>query len=229
MSDKKLINIYPTCLYGTSDEENSKRYDMVDILKENLLDYRLTKIKCFLKSNSNSIYGIQITCKNRNDGTEINVIDVNSNGQDLIEQEFILPYSSEINNMNVWLDKDCKSIGFEVITRKKIFKKFGYGNDEELIKVPDFEKLDQVIVGFGCCADETNGVIGIYAYYMNRKIYISNIYDGIFSLRNKIKDPKFKGKTEQNLKMMSEKNRLLFRICQLPDNLFFSVIKYSIE
>lgn len=41
------IALEHTCNYGTVEGE-STRYDMKDILGDKLLDYRLTKIKCFL-------------------------------------------------------------------------------------------------------------------------------------------------------------------------------------
>ena len=51
-----------------------------------LLHNRLTKIKCFLKSNS--IYGIQFTYKNKIDAKETIIdVNVNSKEKDLIEKE----------------------------------------------------------------------------------------------------------------------------------------------
>lgn len=218
-------NIEPTCIYGTVAE--STNYDMKDILGEKLIDYRLTKIKCFLKSNT-SIYRIQFTYRNTNDDKETTFIDVKSNEKDLIEQEMDLN-NEEIINMRVWLNDEINLIGFEVETKKGRIQKFGYGNDDQLIKISDFEEEKRFIVGFGCYADEKNGVTAIYAYYINKKQYISIFYDGIFSLRIKLKDPKFKEKKEKELNKMNEKNKILYRISQLPDNQFFNIIKYIFD
>ena len=219
------IAVEPTCIYGTV-EGDSERFDMFEQLKDKLLDYRITKIRCFLKSNT-SIYGIQFIYRNINDCTETTFIDVKSNQNDLIEQEMSLN-NEEIKDLRVWLNQDIKLIGFEVITNKRT-QKFGYGNEEQLIKISDFENLDKIIVGFGCYADQTNGVTGLYGFYISKKQYTSIIYSGIFSLRIKLKDPKFKEKTEKKLQKMNEKNNILYKICQFPDNQFFNIIKYSID
>ena len=84
LEKENTISLEPTCIYGTVSE--SKNYDMKDILGDKLLDHRLSKIKCFLKSNT-SIYGIQFTYRNINDCKETTFIDVKSNEKDLIEQE----------------------------------------------------------------------------------------------------------------------------------------------
>ena len=221
------IPIEPTCILGTV-QEASKRYDMYEILGEKLLDYRLTKITCFSKSNK-SIYGIQFTYRNINDCKETTFIDVKSNEPDLIKQEMDLN-NENIVTLNTWITNDnIKLIGFEVTTNKKRIYKFGYGKDEEYYKVPDFENLDNVLVGFGCYADEKDGVTGLYGYFINKKKYITIIYSGILSFRIKLKDPVFKEKTEKSLAKMSEKNKILYKICHLPDNQFFSIIKYSID
>ena len=223
--EEKTISLEPTCIYGTVAE--STNYDMKDILGSKLLDHRLTKIKCFLKSNT-SIYGIQFTYRNINDCKETTFIDVKSNEKDLIEQEMDLN-NEEIKDLRVWLNDDINLIGFEVVTSKGRIQKFGYGNEEQLIKISDFEEESRVIVGFGCYADEKSGVTAIYAYYISKKQYISVCYGGIFSLRISLKDPKYKEKMDQKLDKMSEKNKILYKICQLPDNQFFNIIKYSIE
>ena len=147
--------------------------------------------------------------------------------ENLIEEEMILN-NETINGLKVWLNEDIKLIGFEIETTKKNIKKFGYGEDNELRIISDFNNKNQIIVGFGCCSNDKDGITSIYAYYINKR-YISILYNGIFTLRVKIKDSKFKEKTEKKLKKMNEKNRILYRICQLPDNQFFNIIKYIIR
>lgn len=222
--EEKLMEVEPTCIYGTVQE--SIMYDMKDILKEKLLDYRLTKITCMIKSKS-SIYGIKFTYRNILNCEEKDIIEVKSKESDLIVQEMELN-NEEIIDLRVW-EKDVKLIGFEVTTNKKRVQKFGYGTDEDLIIIDDFKDHDQIIVGFGCYADDKDGVTALYAYYTNKKKYISTIYSGIFALKIKLKDPDFKKKIEEKVIKMSEKNKILYRVCNLPDNQFFSVIKYSIQ
>ena len=214
--------IIDTCIYGTS---NSNRYDMKEKLGNKLLNYKLSKIRCQVKSNK-SIYGIQFIYQNINNGKEEALLDISSKENDLIEQEYNLN-NEEINDLRVWLSPDFKLRGFEISTNKNHIYKFGFGEEEELIKIPDFEQKDQIIVGFGCYFDENEGIISIYGQYINYKKYIFAVYSGIFLFRIKIKDQQFKEEVEKKLANMNEKYKVLYRICQLPDNQFFNVLKYS--
>ena len=220
------IELEPTCIYGSVAE--SKMYDMHDILGKNLLDYRISKIKCFVKSNK-SIYGIQFIYRNIFTCEEKIVIDVKTKEQDLIEQEMDLN-NEDIKDLRTWLDQDIKLLGFEVITNKNRIQKFGYGDGEEQLRtISDFKEGDKVIVGFGCYADDKDGVTAIYGFYVNRRKYFAVIYSGILSLRAKIKDPKYKETIEKKVEKMDVGNKILFRVVQLPSNQFFNILKYSIE
>ena len=226
MSEReKDIELITTCNYGTVQE--SRWYDMKDIVGDSLLDHRILKIRCFVKPNK-SIYGIQFIYRNIYNCKETTFIDVKSNENDLLEQEMNFN-NEDIKDLRVWLDGDVKLIGFEVTTNKNRVKKFGYGNDEQLITISDFKEGDKIIVGFGCCADNKDGITSLYGYYVSRKKYIGVIYNGLLSLKIKIKDTQYKEKIEKKLKKMDEKNKILYRVAGLPDNQFFNIIKYSID
>jgi len=224
MSDINEINISDTCIYGSVTNQNY--LEIKTILGNKILDYKLKKIRCQLKSNT-CIVGIQFIYRNLENGEDKALIDISSNENDLIETDFDLN-NEELKDMRVWLNTDIRLIGFEITTNKNRSKKFGYGNDEQLITISDFKDGDQIIVGFGCYKDDNFGISAIYGEYINRKKYISIIYSGIFSLRHKIKQSDFKEKVEKKLKNMDEKKQILYRICQMPDNQFFNIIKYSI-
>ncbi len=223
---KHKLGILSTCNYGKV-EENSNYYDMRNEVGKNILNYRITKIKCQLKSND-SIYGIQFIYRNINTNKEETLINVKSKELDLIEQEMSFGFE-EIVDLRTWLSDEIKLIGFEVTTNRGRQKKFGFGNDEQLRICPDFENNDQTIVGFGVAADDKNGVTSLYAYYLNKRTYAFYIYSGVFSLRIKIKDEEFKKKIESKISNMSEKNKILYRVCSLPDNQFFNIIKYALS
>ena len=72
--DPRIIPIFETCNYGTVFDEN-EYHDIKDKLGNNLLDYKITKIRCQLKSNTN-IQGIQFFYKNINTGEEKALIDI---------------------------------------------------------------------------------------------------------------------------------------------------------
>jgi len=220
--DEALIIL--SCNYGT--DEDSTHFNTYDKLGDKLLDYKLKKIKCQLISNK-SIAGIQFIYKNINNSQEIALIDIKPSEKDLIEQEMVLN-NEYIINLKVFL-KDIKLIGFEVTTNRNHSKKFGYGNDEELIKISDLENLDNVIVGFGVCYGKELGVSSLYFYYMKRLDYSLQLYSGVLSLKVKLKEKDFREKIEEKLDKMSKKNKLFYRICSLPDNLYFGIIKYALE
>ena len=87
-NSEQCICLEPTCIYGSVEGE-SERQDMYEKLKDKILDYRITKIRCFLKSKT-SIYGIQFIYRNINNCEETTMIDVESKQNDLIEQEMNL-------------------------------------------------------------------------------------------------------------------------------------------
>ena len=224
-----LSGIKTTCNFG-SVEENTKFYDMKEEVGKKILDYRLVKIKCQLKSNE-SIKGIQFIYRNINTSKECTLINVKpkKTDLDLVEQEMEFKME-DIIDLRTWLSTDYKLIGFEVITSKGRTYKFGYGNDEQLIKCQDFDKKDNTIVGFGVGADDKNGVTSIFGYYLKKKTYAFYLYSGVISLRIKIKDEEFRKKTESKLlPSMNEQNKILYRVCAMPDNQFFNIIKYALS
>ena len=226
MEKEEEENPIITSNYGMVSE-NTKLYDMKDILNNKMLNYKITKIKCQLKSNI-GIYGIQFFYRNLIDGKETAIINVQPKDSlfTLTEQEFDL-CGEHIIDMNVWLNQEIILMGFEIITSKNRVQKFGYGNDEELIKVRDLKGLDNVVIGFGLNVNESNCIESIYGYFIKKNIYISNLYKGILYLREKSKHPEYKEKIQKKLSNMSKRNQILYRICCLPENQFFSVIKYT--
>ena len=157
--------------YGTVNDD-STFFDPYYDLGDKLLDYKLIKIQCQLIPNK-SIAGIQFIYRNINDGQEIALIDIKSSEKDLIEQEMVLN-NEIIINLKVFL-KDIVLIGFEVTTNKNHSKKFGYGQDEDLIIEPDLQNLDNVVVGFGVCYEKKLGVSSLYFRYMKRLDYDKHI------------------------------------------------------
>ena len=225
INDSEVI-IKTTCNYGKINE-NSKSYDVCDeIGGENLLNYKIYKIICQIKSNE-SIHGIKFIYRNINDGKEVTLINVKSKEFDLIEQEMTFTLE-DIIDLRTWVSDNISLSGFEVTTNKGRSQKFGYGNDEDLRKIYEFENKENNVVGFNVTADDSNGVTALYAYYLNKRTYAFVLYSGIFSLRIKVKDEKYRKKIKNKLSKMSEKSKILYRICCLPDNQFFQVIKYTL-
>ena len=223
--DYNKLGINYTFNYGKVDK-NTQYYDVYDKVGKSLINYRITKIKCQLKENV-GIYGIKCYYRDRNTGKEELLINVENKDLDLIEQEMIFGIE-EIVNFRAWLSYDYKLIGFEVITNRGNKKKFGYGDDKQLRICSELADERNTIIGFGVVADDKDGVTGIYALYLNRITYSLYIYGGIFDLRMKLKNNNYKEKVESILPNMNEKYNILYRICCLHENQFFSIIKYAL-
>jgi len=223
--NKKQLGVKSTCIYGKIDE-NSKYYDVRDEVGKSILDYKITKIICQIKSNE-SIHGIQFIYRNINNGVEKALINVKPRDIDLIEQEMVFEIE-DIIDLRIWLADNIKLTGFEVTTNRGRSQKFGYGNDDELRKIPDFENNDNTIVGFCVTADRKNGVTSLFAYYIDRITYSFYIYSGIFVLRAKMKNEEFNQKIKNKLQNLSEKGKNLYKICCLPNNQFFNIIKFAL-
>ena len=67
----------------------------------------------------------------------------------------------------------------------------------------------------------------IAAGYIPIKVYLGPTI-GFFELRKKYKNKFFKQKIEENIDKLSEKDKVLFRTCGLPENCFNCVIKYCL-
>ena len=220
-NDKPIV----TCIYGLVPEE-SKCIDIYEILKDKIFNYKLSKIKCQIKSNK-GLYGIQFIYRNLIDGKESTIINIQSKEKDLIEQEFDLNGDSIID-LKTWLNDKYILTGFEVITNRNRAQKFGYGDDEPIKNIVDFKDLDKIIVAFGVYVnEEDNSITSLYGYYLNRSKFYMIMYKGILYLRKKTQNPTYVEKIKKKLPNMNKKNQLLFKICNLPQNQFFNIIKYT--
>ena len=228
-SQKKKYESKPThsCLFGKK-EKDSKIHDFGNIKGDDILNYRITKIKCQIKSNE-GIYGIQLFYQNLLTLEEKTIINIISKEPDLIEQEMDFNLE-QILDVKFWNNDENKLIGFEVITSKGRFMKFGYGNDKELRRCHELKSKERAVVKFIVYESEKNGITGITLYHIDKRTYAFHVYKGIFSLRNKIKNDKYKNDIEKKVdKMNNIQYKILFKICCLPDNQFFNVIKFTLS
>ena len=207
--------------------EKSKLIDIYEILKDKIFNYKLSKIKTQSKSNK-GFFGIQFIYRNLIDGKEASLINIQSKEKDLIEQEFDLNGDSIID-LKAWFNNENYFLtGFEVITNRNRAQKFGYGDDAPLKDIIDFKDLDKIIVGFGVYVnEEDNCITSLYGYYLNRSKFFMIMYKGILYLRKKTQNPTYVEKIKKKLPTMNKKNQLLFKICNLPQNQFFNIIKYT--
>ena len=92
---KDQIKLCHSCLFGKT-ESDSKVHNMGTIVGKDILNYRITQIKCQIKSNE-GIFGIQLKYKNLITEEQKILINIISKEPNLIEQEITLNYRARNN------------------------------------------------------------------------------------------------------------------------------------
>ena len=227
IKQKLNFGITSTCLYGKY-EENSKIYDIREAVGKSILDYSLIKIKCQLKSGV-GIYGLQLIYKNLITDENKALINIISKEPNLIEQEMNLNVEN-VSNVKIWLNDEIKLIGFEIKTNRGRYKKFGYGNYQELRLCHQLKNNERAVIGFGFIESKKNGIIAMYMYHVDRIIYSFYLSCGIFGLRIRARNDKYKNELQTKADKCTDINKkLLFNVCCLPDNQFFNIIKFTLS
>ena len=224
-NNKHSLEIESTCLYGKK-ENDSKVNDIRDLVGKAILDYHLIKIKCQIKTGK-GIYGIVLLYRNLITKEEKALINIISTEPDLLVQEMNFD-TENILDIKFWLNDQAKLIGFEVITNLGRFQKFGYGNDDQLIRCHQLKNKDRVVVGFSVIENEGKGITGMIIHHLNKKTYSFYIHSGIFCLRIKAKNGDYRNDKNKKIDNMDKQNKLLYKVCCLPDNQFFNVIKFTL-
>jgi hypothetical protein len=210
-----------------SDDLYTTNYDYSIANEENILDYRLHKMICKINNESQHIQSMTLIYKNRNSGELMTLLDtVKSKIEDGIDMDYTFGDFEVINQVRVWVQDD-NLIGFEIKTNEGNLKKFGYGNDDQLIKIEAFEDGNKVILGFGVNAGIKHGVSSIYCYYLDRVNLAAIEYSGLLQLRAKLKvNQDFKKKAEEKKSSLNDKDKFILDICELPETAFFPITSY---
>ena len=220
-----IITIENTSNFGLL-KENSVSFDEKKILGDYLLNYKLHKINCLYEKNV-GICGLQISYRERTTSQEIKTIDIGkkNKNENIEEQEIILDSNEMINKITIWLCEQFR--GFEVITNKNKRQKFGWceeGKECKKIDLDEFYTNNNCLVGFFGSLHKLDGIISMGFYYIKEKSFYLFSYDGIFKLRIKLKREEFRKKI--NYESLKYSDKALYKICSLPDNPFFGIIKY---
>ena len=220
-SSNNYIEVSKTNNYGIS-QLSTTCYDMHKI-QTKLLDYYLQKITCDLKSN-NYITGIKLTYINRKDKSKLDIINISPKKKSALNQEITFDSSEFIIDIRLWLKE--RLIGFEIYTNKGQVKKFGYGDESQLVTIPELENKENVVVGFEINADDKDGITGMCCYYLPKNKYMTFIHSGYFYLKAKLRDKEYRKKIEEKLNKLEKKFQILYQTCILPDYQFFQVMKF---
>lgn len=216
--------ISSTILYGKSSKElKSEDLDMAKEVDYKILDYRISQITAELKTNE-GIQGIAIKVCNRNTGEEKTLINRKGQGTPM---DYKFGENEHIIDVKVW-SKNRKFTGFEIITNKGN-KKFGIGAEGESMQISDLADGKKIVVGFCFAYSPENGITGMSCYYLDKKEYTIKLYSGMLFLKLKIKDQAFKEETERNLGNLDSEMNVVYKICSLPNNQFFGVMKYAFD
>ena len=226
MKDKIFDAIKNTAFFGTVFPDIKRFDDSKFCSKENLFQFRLSQIKFFVgeKNGKNLILGLQTTYTSL-DGK----ITVNEEARDKTEKEVdikILDIPQNDYICNFFLKSgDDHITQVRLVTKKG--KEFIVGCDEGEEKIVDFidDNKDHIILyffgGYRKCLES------LAAGYIPIKTYLGNTR-GYFELKRKMKEQSFKDAISAKLKSLSESDQVLFRVCNLPDSCFNSVIKYCL-
>ena len=225
MVDKIVEHIKNTAFFGVILPDEMKRFDDSQYAsKEKLFQYRLSEIKFFLgeRDGKESILGLQTTYT-KITGEKI----VNQEARDKVEKELDIK-KLEIPS-NDYICNFSLKVGDERITQIKLVTKKGkelvVGCDVGEEKIVEFinDNKNHMILGFLGGYRKVLEAMG--AVYIPIMEYLGNSR-GYFELRKKMKKKGFKEKI--NLNQLKLSDQVLFKVCDLPENSFNSIIKYCL-
>ena len=225
ISNKIRCTAFFGIIYPNAEQ---KRFDDTNYFnRENIFHYRLSKIRFFLgeKDNRPIILGLQTYFKDFYGKEFISEEARDDSEKELDIKDLDIPSNDYICNFHL-------RVGSERITQIRLKtikgKEFIVGSDEGDEKVVDFindTNEYMILFFFGAyrkCLE------AIAAGYIPIRIYLAPTI-GFFELRKKYKNRLVKQKVEETLlDKLSEKDKVLFRVCGLPENCFNCVIKYCL-
>ena len=209
-------------------KENIQYFDEDKYLGPYLLNYKLHKIRCLYEKKV-GICGLQIFYVDRMTSQEIKTIDIGKNNinENIEEQIIILDSNEMINRITIWLCEQFR--GFEVITNKNKKQRFGWceeGKECKKIDLDEFYQNNNYLVGFYGSFHKIEGILNMGFYYVKEKSFYLFSFLGMFSLRVKLKNEEFKKNIFDNIEKYKFSDQTLLKVCTLPDNQFFGIIKF---
>ena len=221
MKDEIFKEIKGIGVFGVIHHNETKRFDDKNFIsKENIYQYRISKINAFLNKNGN-ILGLQAFYKNLN-GEEV----AGAEGRDNTKKEYTIktleiPSDDFLCNIHIF-------VGDDYIAKLKFMTKKGKELEAGIeggkyVPVVFLKNKDKVILYLSGGYIEKLECISCKCLPYNK--YLRPIL-GFFELRKKLKINKFKENIKNKLSELDNPSQALFRVCCLPVHIFNKIIKY---
>lgn len=192
-----------------------------------LILVELYKIVCFISKNKN-IIGIKTVFRDRvkkDNDIEYQSIYIKLDNN-CLEQEFIFKNNESIINITIWKEEVIN--GFEIITNQNRTFLFGL-NSGTKIMLNEFSSNINKVIGFFAKFDLRIGLSALGLYYISSREHIILLYSGLFYLRAKLKNEKYRNSITDEESKLDFANKTILNLCLLPKNLFCNIIKYLIN
>ena len=226
-----------TPMYGVIPLKDRMRFNDCDLFKEEMWKYAvLKKIKMWWGSpqqkeisKTKTLLGIQCLYKNIISGEEkLSLVHSGKlSSSDIVVKEIALKTGEYLTKFYIAFDYEINYIKFE--TNLNAIIEFGNKENKEMKTVMLNKELNMIQCFIGYY--NKNRILALQCKYISRKDFIIiNIMD-ILRLRHYFKkNEKEKEKwSNKNILNKYDKNiKIIVKLCLLPDNHFFSVIKYLI-
>ena len=219
----KDSNFRRTGEYGWKYNEAHK-FDDIDLLGENFLNYIIVKIKVWSgkKNEKTVIIGIQMFFKSIIDGKILTSGVYKGTREEDKCDEFELKQGEYLSDFTCKVDSEISNISFT--TNKG--RNFTVGGDqgEEMITLVTSNGPAIVITLFGSYRAEleTCGVV-----YMTSREYSGCLFVGFFELRHLLKkNEDFKKKIMKIEDTLTYSDKVVFKVCQLPDASFHEILRF---
>jgi hypothetical protein len=224
MKDKILEEIKGIGVYGVLHYNETKRfYDEKYVEKENIYQYRISKIKVFLNENGN-ILGLQAFYKNLNGEEEAGAEGRDNTIKEYDIQTLEIPANDFLCNIHIFVGVDYIT-KLKFVTKKGKELEVGTNDGEDRTCSILNENKDKIVL---CLSGGYRDKLELISCkYIPIKKYLGPT-SGFFELKKKLKNSDFKKTVESKLSELDNSSQVLFRACCLPDNVFNEIIKFCL-
>ena len=224
MKDKIIDEIKGIGVYGVLHYNETKRfYDEKYVEKENIYQYRMSKIKVFLNENGN-ILGLQAFYKNLNGEEEAGAEGRDNTIKEYDIQTLEIPANDFLCNIHIFVGVDYIT-KLKFVTKKGKELEVGTNDGEDRTCSILNENKDKIVL---CLSGGYRDKLELISCkYIPIKKYLGPT-SGFFELKKKLKNSDFKKTVESKLSELDNSSQVLFRACCLPDNVFNEIIKFCL-